>query len=112
MKSTLIKLISAASITATFSLFGSLPASAQATENISYSSTTPFSLVSQAQSGRLKSQGISGYGDFKNQYMLHQLTAKSLVQAGVNAHLIPAETLQNRSYVNAVNSQLRHRVNS
>ena len=109
MKSTLLKLISAASITATFSLLG-IPASAQAKEIISHSSTTtPFSLVSQAQSGRLKSQGISGNGALKTQYRLRQVTAKTLVQAGVDAHLIPAETLQDRGYLNAVNSQLRHR---
>ena len=108
MKGTLLKLISAASITATFYLLG-IPASAQAKEVVSHSSTTPFSLVSQAQSGRLKSQGISGDGALKTQYRLHRVTAESLVRAGVNAHLIPAETLQDRGYLNAVNSQLRHR---
>ena len=109
MKSTLLKLISAASITATFSLIGSLPASAQAKEIRSHSSTTPFALVSQAQSGRFKSQGISGNGALKTQYRLHRVTAESLVQAGIKARLIPAETLQNSDYINAVNSQLRHR---
>lgn len=112
MKITLLKLISAASITATFSLLGSLPASAQTTEIGSHSSTTPFSLVSQAQSGRFKSQGISGNGNLKTQYRLHRVTAESLVQAGVDAHLIPAETLQNSDYINAVDSQMQHRINN
>ena len=70
MKSTLLKLISAASITA-FSLLGSLPASAQA-KNMSNCSVTPFSLVSQAQSGRLKNQGVPSYGAFKTQYMFEK----------------------------------------
>ena len=109
---TFLKLISAASITATFSLLGSLPASAQAKEIISHSSTTPFALVSQAQSGRLKSQGISGNGALKTQYRLHRVTAESLVRAGVDARLIPAETLQDSGYLNAVDSQMQHRINN
>ena len=99
MKSTLLKLISAASITATFSLLGSLPASAQGTENLSASAraietnrrevktlslmpnlevaqstsensieeaVTPFSLVSLAEEGRFKEQGIPGAGSLPN----------------------------------------------
>ena len=112
MKSNLLKLISAASITATVSLLGSLPALARATEIVSHSSTTPFALVSQAQLGRFKTQGISGYGALKTQYRLHRVTAKSLTQAGVNTHLIPAETLQNPNYINAVDSQMQHRINN
>ncbi|GAB4550136.1 MAG: hypothetical protein Tsb0014_44730 [Pleurocapsa sp.] len=114
MKSSLVKLISAASITATFSLLGSLPVLAQSTNVAANDRTiTPFALVSQAESGRLKTQeGISGYGAFKTQYMLHQVTAKSLVQAGINAHLVPAATLQDRGYINAVNFQMRHRINN
>ena len=111
MKPTLIKLISAASITVTFSLFGSLPASAQIENrsNISNRNFTPSALVSQAESGNLKNQGISGYGALKTQYRVHQVTAESLVQAGVDAGLIPTETLQDKGYLNAVNAQMRHR---
>ena len=115
MKATFIELISAASITATLSLLGinSLPASAQATnKDLANSDLTPFALVSQAQSGRLKFQGISGNGALNTQYRLHQVTAESLVQAGINAHLIPAGTLQNPDYINAVDSQMQHRINN
>ena len=109
MKNSIVKLISTVSITA-LTLSTSLPALAREKEPVTTErSVTPFALVSQAQAGRLESQGIPGYGALKTQYMLDRVTAKSLVRAGVDAHLIPARTLQERGYLNAVDSQLRHR---
>jgi hypothetical protein len=111
MKKPIFTLIPAASV-AIISLFASLPALALAKNLVRVErSVTPFVLVSQAQAGRLKDQGIPGYGALKTEYMLHQVTAKSLVRAGIDAHLIPAQTLQDRGYLNAVYFQLRNRVN-
>ena len=108
MKNSIVKLISAS--VATISIFASLPAMAQEKDLARIErSVTPFALVSQAQAGRLKDQGIPGYGALKTQYMLDRVTAKSLVRAGIDAHLIPTRTLQDRNYLNAVDSQLRHR---
>ncbi|MGC1246732.1 MAG: hypothetical protein WA865_11030 [Spirulinaceae cyanobacterium] len=113
MKSSLLKkILSAVSISATLSLFSGLPVLAQVKDTTTLNrSITPFSLVSQAQEGRLQRQGIPGYGALATKYMLHQVTAESLVQAGIDAHLIPPQTLQDRGYINAVNSQLQQRIN-
>ncbi|WP_036488511.1 hypothetical protein [Myxosarcina sp. GI1] len=109
MKNSIVKLISTISITA-LTLSTSLPALARAKESVRVErSVMPFVLVSQAQAGRLESQGIPGYGALKTQYMLDRVTAKSLVRAGIDAHLIPARTLQDRGYLNVVESQLRLR---
>ena len=110
MKYFLTKLLSAVSISATISLLSSLPTLAQPAVTKTSRSITPFALVFQAQQGRLRKWGISGYGAFKTQYMVHRVTAKSLVRAGIDARLIPAETLQDRDYMNAVYFQLRRRV--
>lgn len=111
MKSSLLKLISAVSITA-ISLLSSLPVLAQTKDSVALErSITTFSLVSQAQQGRFKNQGISGYGALKTQYKLHQVTAKNLVKAGIDNHLISTETLQNQDYLNDVNLQLLQRIN-
>ena len=108
MKNSIVKLISTS--VATISIFTLMPAMARAKEPARVEhSVTPFFLVSQAQAGRLESQGIPGYGAFKTQYMLNRVTAKSLVRAGIDARLIPARTLQDRGYLNVVESQLRLR---
>ena len=145
MKSTLLKLISAASITATVSLSGSLPASAQGTQNLSASAraietnrrevktlsllpnleiaqstsensteeaTTPFSLVSLAEEGRFKEQGIPGAGSLRTSYREGKVTAESLVKVAIDKNLIPPQTLQDEDYLNDVSLQLRQRLSN
>ena len=65
-----------------------------------------FNLVSLAYQGYLKEQGIPSYGNFISEYNQRIFFAKDIVAAGVQAHLLPDDTLMNQEYINEVYSQM------
>lgn len=67
---------------------------------------TPFHLVFLGYQGYLKNHGISSYGGFISDYHQMSFNARDLVKAGINAKLLPADTLTNQEFINAVNNEL------
>lgn len=70
----------------------------------------PSDLVTMAQRGYLKQQGIPGYLGLASAYTLGQIGAKEVVQGAVTAQLLPAEAVNDQAYLNLVDSQLRSQV--
>jgi hypothetical protein len=68
---------------------------------------SPFDLTFLAQRGYLKAQGISSYDALETDYQAGTVTAKSLVQAAIQANRLPESTLQDRGYLNALDVNLR-----
>ena len=67
---------------------------------------TPFTLVSLAYQGHYRSQGIRGYSALFADSDDGRINAKKLVQTAVNAGELPAETLNDRGFINAVEANL------
>ncbi|MEH2329466.1 hypothetical protein [Nostoc sp.] len=67
----------------------------------------PFNLAFLAYQGYLKDQGIPSGGTLLFKYQTGYLTAKDVVQAAIRANKLPAQVLNDRSYVNAVELQMR-----
>ncbi|OKH27771.1 hypothetical protein [Chroogloeocystis siderophila] len=67
---------------------------------------TPFTLVSLAYQGHYRSQGIRGYSGMFADSNDGRISAKKLVQAAVNAGELPAQTLNDRGFINAVDANL------
>ena len=76
------------------------------TSNNTSPNLTPFHLVFLSYQGYLKNQGIPSYGTFLSKYQQMDIHGRNLVKAGIEARLLPADTLNNQQYVNAVDSQL------
>ncbi|MBN3897957.1 MAG: hypothetical protein HWQ41_22615 [Nostoc sp. NOS(2021)] len=72
--------------------------------NVSY--LKPFDAAFLAYQGNLKAQGIPSGSTLISQYQTGNLTALDVVKAAVNAKKLPAEALNDRGYLNAVESQL------
>ncbi len=72
--------------------------------NVSY--LKPFDAAFLAYQGNLKAQGIPSGSALISQYQTGNLTALDVVKAAVNAKKLPAQALNDRSYLNAVESQL------
>ncbi len=70
----------------------------------------PSDLVSMAQRGGLREQGIPGNLGLASAYTLGQIGAKEIVQGAVNAKLLPAEAVSDQGYLNQVNFQLQTQV--
>ncbi|WP_421657068.1 hypothetical protein [Leptothermofonsia sp. ETS-13] len=90
------------------------PASAEPTAftlNVANSASTvqlaPSELVTMAQRGYLKDQGIASYQVLTSEYILGQINAQKLVQAAINAKLLPPSVANNQGYLNAVEAQLQ-----
>ena len=66
----------------------------------------PFNTAFLAYQGYLKEQGIPSGSALIFEYQLGNLTAKDVVQAAIKANKLPAEVLNDSSYLNAVESQL------
>ncbi|MBN3959224.1 hypothetical protein [Nostoc sp. NMS8] len=66
----------------------------------------PFNIAFLAYQGYLKEQGIPSGGTLLFKYQTGNLTAKDVVQAAVKANKLPAQVLNDSSYVNAVELQL------
>ncbi|MEH2453922.1 hypothetical protein [Nostoc sp.] len=72
--------------------------------NVSY--LKPFDAAFLAYQGNLKAQGIPSGSALVSQYQIGNLTALDVVKAAVNAKKLPALALNDRGYLNAVDSQL------
>jgi hypothetical protein len=67
---------------------------------------TPFTLVSLAYQGHYRHHGIRGYSGMFADSNGGRINAKKLMQAAVNAGELPAETLNDRGFINAVEANL------
>lgn len=66
----------------------------------------PDTIVTMAQRGQLKAQGISGGLQFTSDYVFGRVTAQTLVQRAVEAGMLPESAKRDRGYVHAVESAL------
>jgi hypothetical protein len=71
---------------------------------------TPFSLVSLAEEGRFKDQGIPGFNELRTSYKEGEVTAESLVKVAIDNNLISPQSLQDKEYLDGVRLQLRDRL--
>ncbi|MEH1848568.1 MAG: hypothetical protein V7L25_27285 [Nostoc sp.] len=72
--------------------------------NVNY--LKPFDAAFLAYQGNLKAQGIPSGSALVSQYQTGSLTALDVVKAVVNAKKLPAQALNHKDYLNAVESQL------
>lgn len=68
---------------------------------------TPYSLVSNGYQGFFKPQGIPSASLFERDARSGKLTAVELIEAGITSGRLSESTLEDRSYVEAVNDVLR-----
>jgi hypothetical protein len=61
-----------------------------------------------ARSGALKEYGIYGWNILDQDLRFGTVTPKSIVAAGIQAGLLPPETINDQSYINAVELHLSH----
>jgi hypothetical protein len=73
---------------------------------INQSQITPFDLVQAAYQGQLKSQGIPSAAALMNAYNGGDITAIKIIEAGIQKGLLSPDTLNDSSYVSAVDTQL------
>lgn len=71
---------------------------------------TPSDLVSVAQQGQLKTQGIPSGARLASEYVLGRVGAKEVIQSAIAANLLPTSAVNDSSYYNAVESQLQNRL--
>ena len=93
-------------------IIGSIPiANAQtlARPNIATetSQTTPVNLVYLAHRGYFQEKGIPSYLSLRTAYNLGRVTAFDIIRAGVQANRVSSNSLNNRSFVKAVDRQLK-----
>ncbi|MCY6493513.1 hypothetical protein [Leptolyngbya sp. GGD] len=67
---------------------------------------TPSDLANLAYRGYLRDQGISSYSQLIYDYKAGRVHAKDIVQAAIVTNRLPASTLNDRGYLNAVNLQI------
>lgn len=67
----------------------------------------PFDIAFLAYQGELKTQGIPSGSDLVFEYQRRNLSAVDVVKAAVNAKKLPVQVLNDKSYLNAVESQLQ-----
>ena len=70
------------------------------------SQITPFQLVSLAYQGMYRSQDIPGFASLIFGYHYRQITAKDVIKAAISAKELTPDTLNDRDYVSAVDTQL------
>ncbi|AFZ22462.1 hypothetical protein Cylst_0082 [Cylindrospermum stagnale PCC 7417] len=66
----------------------------------------PFNVAFLAYQGYLKEQGIPSASALIFEYQTGKLTAEDVVKAAIKANKLPAQVLNDQSYLNAVESQL------
>lgn len=76
-------------------------------DNTSKRQLQPFNLVFLANQGYFQAQGIPSYGKLTAAYQMRKIKAIDIVQAAVQANRLPAKVLTDKSYLNAVEAQLR-----
>ncbi|MHC5930578.1 hypothetical protein [Nostoc sp.] len=67
----------------------------------------PFQTAFFAYQGYFKPEGIPSAGALIFQYKGGEITAVDVVKAAIKANRLPAQTLNDTDYINAVDSQLR-----
>ncbi|MEH2038569.1 hypothetical protein [Nostoc sp.] len=72
--------------------------------NVSY--LKPFDAAFLAYQSNLKAQGSPSGSALVSQYQTGNLTALNVVKTAVNAKKLPAQALNHKGYLNAVESQL------
>ncbi|MEH2194139.1 MAG: hypothetical protein V7K98_16080 [Nostoc sp.] len=77
--------------------------------NVSY--LQPFNTAFLAYQGAFKEQGIPSAGSLISEFQIGNVTAKDVVQAAIKAKKLPAQVLNDRGYVNAVESQFTSMIN-
>lgn len=68
---------------------------------------TPFELITLADRGNFKDQGIPGYYTLRLAYHQGTVSGKSLVAAAVQANLLDPKYLTDQDYLSYVETQLR-----
>ncbi|BAY74946.1 hypothetical protein NIES25_13630 [Nostoc linckia NIES-25] len=81
-------------------------AGAQTVNNNNGSYLQPFNIVFLAYQGYLEAQGIPSMGTLLYEYQIGKVTAKNVVEAGVKAKRLPAEAINDKYYLSAVELQL------
>ncbi|MDZ8110001.1 MAG: hypothetical protein RM338_31010 [Nostoc sp. DedQUE12a] len=76
------------------------------TVNNSGSYLQPFNIVFLAYQGYLEGQGIPSMGTLLYEYQIGKVSAKDVVEAGVKSKRLPAEVINDKSYLSAVELQL------
>jgi hypothetical protein len=76
------------------------------TDYTKVSDLKPFDAAFLAYQGNLKAQGIPSGSALVSQYQTGNLTALDVVKAAVDAKKLPAQALNDKGYLNAVESQL------
>jgi len=66
----------------------------------------PFNLVFLGYQGHFQEQGIPSNGAFVNRVRYGDINAKDLVKSAIAQGKLSPDTINNRSYLNAVNNQL------
>jgi len=67
---------------------------------------TPFELVSRAYQGDYRLQGIPGFGSFISDSNSGRITAKTLVQAAIDAKELSPEMTTDSSYLSDIEQHL------
>ncbi len=71
---------------------------------------SPFELTYLAYQGNLKDQGIPSYGALIDAIAFGRVTAQKVMQAAVRANRLPEQTLTDRNYRSALQTQLNNLV--
>jgi hypothetical protein len=82
-------------------------ATTDATKTGAIQQTPPVTLVSLAQQGYLRNQGIPANQALIQAIAAGQITPETLVRAGIQSNLISSDTLNDRGYLNIVEVQFR-----
>ena len=121
VKNQIITGISALSIAAIVPIATSLPTFAQTAsstqrsdlelannkQNNTEEQTSPSALVSEAYQGSFKDQGISGFETLIQEYEENEVTARDVVQAGIDAGKLNTAALEDSGYIEAVETELQ-----
>ena len=67
---------------------------------------SPFALVSAAYRGRFKDWDIPAYEELEESYGTQKVTAKDLINAGIEAGELSSQTANDEGYINNVDAQL------
>ncbi|MFB2893519.1 hypothetical protein ACE1CI_11455 [Aerosakkonemataceae cyanobacterium BLCC-F50] len=70
-------------------------------------SISPFNLVSMAYQGFFKEQGVPSAGALINAYNFGNVKARDIVAGAVKTDRLPAQILNDRDYITAVDWQLQ-----
>ncbi|MEH2308354.1 hypothetical protein [Nostoc sp.] len=81
------------------------------TDSQSVSYLQPFNIAFLAYQGAFREQGIPSVGTLLSEFQIGNLTAQDVVQAAIKANKLPTQVLNDRGYVNAVESQLTSMIN-